>query len=65
MPGTKFSYGNKLSGIKGLRTKILAPALTSHYEVEIPVGSGTLNTLLTDIATFGNRWSKNTKHILF
>ena len=36
MPGTKFSYGNKLSGIKGLRTKILAPALTSHYEVKIP-----------------------------
>ena len=46
MPGTKFSYGNKLSGIKGLRTKILAPALTSHYEVKIPVGSGTLNSIL-------------------
>ena len=37
MPGTKFSYGNKIPGIKGLRTKILAPALTSHYEVKIPV----------------------------
>jgi hypothetical protein len=36
MPGTKFSYGNKVPGIKGLRTKILAPALTSHYEVKIP-----------------------------
>tara|TARA_B100000927_G_scaffold258851_1_gene227512 strand:+ start:277 stop:1197 length:921 start_codon:yes stop_codon:yes gene_type:complete len=36
MPGTKFSYGNKSAGIKGLRTKILAPALTSHYEVKIP-----------------------------
>ena len=40
MPGTKFSYGNQISGtepvIKGLRTKILAPALTSHYEVKIP-----------------------------
>ena len=46
MPGTKFSYGNKLSGIKGLRTKILAPALTSHYEVKIPVGSGALNSIL-------------------
>jgi len=46
MPGTKFSYGNKLSGIKGLRTKILAPALTSHYEVKIPVGAGTLNSIL-------------------
>ena len=46
MPGTKFSYGNKLSGIKGLRTKILAPALTSHYEVNIPVGAGTLNSIL-------------------
>jgi len=46
MPGTKFSYGNKISGIKGLRTKILAPALTSHYEVKIPVGSGTLNSIL-------------------
>ena len=46
MPGTKFSYGNKLSGIKGLRTKILAPALTSQYEVKIPVGSGTLNSIL-------------------
>ena len=49
MPGTKFSYGNK-SGFAGLKSKILQPALTSHYEVEIPVGSGTLNTLLTDIA---------------
>ena len=46
MPGTKFSYGNKSAGIKGLRTKILAPALTSHYEVKIPVGSGTLNSIL-------------------
>ena len=46
MPGTEFTYGNKLSGIKGLRTKILAPALTSHYEVKIPVGSGTLNSIL-------------------
>ena len=53
MPGTKFSYGNKLSGtesvIKGLRTKILAPALTSHYEVKIPVGAGTLNSILKPI----------------
>ena len=46
MPGTKFSYGNKSAGIKGLRTKILAPALTSHYEVKIPVGAGTLNSIL-------------------
>ena len=46
MPGTKFSYGNKVPGIKGLRTKILAPALTSHYEVKIPVGAGTLNSIL-------------------
>ena len=46
MPGTKFSYGNKIGGIKGLRTKILAPALTSHYEVKIPVGSGALNSIL-------------------
>ena len=49
MPGTKFSYGNKVPGIKGLRTKILAPALTSHYEVKIPVGSGTLNSILKAI----------------
>ena len=46
MPATKFSYGNKSAGIKGLRTKILAPALTSHYEVKIPVGAGTLNSIL-------------------
>ena len=58
MPGTKFSYGNKLSGIKGLRTKILAPALTSHYEVKIPRATaeqlsgnakGALNSLLDPI----------------
>ena len=49
MPGTKFSYGNKIPGIKGLRTKILAPALTSHYEVKIPVGAGTLNSILKPI----------------
>ena len=49
MPGTKFSYGNKSAGIKGLRTKILAPALTSHYEVKIPVGAGTLNSILKPI----------------
>ena len=49
MPGTKFSYGNKISGIKGLRTKILAPALTSHYEVNIPVGAGSLNSILKTI----------------
>ena len=53
MPGTKFSYGNQISGtepvIKGLRTKILAPALTSHYEVKIPVGAGTLNSILKPI----------------
>ena len=48
MPGTKFSYGNS-SGLKGLRTKILAPALTSHYEVKIPVGAGTLNSILKPI----------------
>jgi len=48
MPGTKFSYGNK-TGLRGLRTKILAPALTSHYEVKIPVGSGTLNSILKAI----------------
>ena len=58
MPGTKFSYGNKLSGIKGLRTKILAPALTSHYEVKIPKATaeqlssnaaGALNSILDPI----------------
>ena len=49
MPGTKFSYGNKSFGLKGLRTKILAPALTSHYEVKIPVGAGTLNSILKPI----------------
>ena len=49
MPATKFSYGNKSAGIKGLRTKILAPALTSHYEVKIPVGAGTLNSILKPI----------------
>tara|TARA_B000000441_G_C21662424_1_gene302072 strand:+ start:19 stop:891 length:873 start_codon:yes stop_codon:yes gene_type:complete len=58
MPGTKFSYGNKLSGIKGLRTKILAPALTSHYEVKIPRATaeqlssnaaGALNSILDPI----------------
>ena len=58
MPGTKFSYGNKSAGIKGLRTKILAPALTSHYEVKIPRGTaeqlsgnatGALNKILDPI----------------
>ena len=58
MPGTKFSYGNKLSGIKGLRTKILAPALTSNYEVKIPKATaeqlssnaaGALNSILDPI----------------
>ena len=58
MPGTKFSYGNKSAGIKGLRTKILAPALTSHYEVKIPRATaeqlsgnakGSLNKILDPI----------------
>ena len=58
MPGTKFSYGNKVPGIKGLRTKILAPALTSHYEVKIPRATaeqlsgnakGSLNKILDPI----------------
>ena len=58
MPGTKFSYGNKIPGIKGLRTKILAPALTSHYEVKIPRATaeqlsgnakGSLNKILDPI----------------
>ena len=57
MPGTKFSYGNK-SGLKGLRTKILSPALTSHYEVKIPRATaeqlsgnakGALNSILDPI----------------
>jgi len=58
MPGTKFSYGNKSAGIKGLRTKILSPALTSHYEVKIPRATaeqlsknakGALNSVLDPI----------------
>ena len=61
MPGTKVIYGEKIpaqkSGekpeIMGLKSKILKPALTSHFEVEIPVGAGNLKTLLDAIVGSG------------
>ena len=45
MPGTKHLISN-------LKSKILQPALTSHFEVEIPVGSSTeLNSKLSSVLT--------------
>ena len=52
MPGTKVTYGGKTSDgskIVSLKDKILRPALTSHFEVEIPVGTGNLKTLLQGV----------------
>ena len=49
---TKVTYGGKTpdgSKIVGLKDKILRPALTSHFEVEIPVGTGNLKTLLEGV----------------
>ena len=48
MPGTKVTYGGKTSDgskIVSLKDKILRPALTSHFEVEIPVGAGNLSLI--------------------
>ncbi len=49
---TQVTYGGKTpdgSKIVGLKDKILRPALTSHFEVEIPVGAGNLKTLLEGV----------------
>ena len=56
MPGTKVTYGGKTSDgskIVSLKDKILRPALTSHFEVEIPVGAGNLKTLLEGVVGSG------------
>ena len=53
---TQVSYGGKTpdgSKIAGLKSKILRPALTSHFEVEIPVGAGNLKTLLEGVVGSG------------
>jgi len=53
---TQAVYGGKSndgSKIVGLKSKILRPALTSHFEVEIPVGAGNLKTLLEGIVGSG------------
>ena len=53
---TQAVYGGKSgdgSKIVGLKSKILRPALTSHFEVEIPVGAGNLKTLLEGVVGSG------------
>ena len=50
---TEVVYGGKStdgSTIASLKDKLLKPALTSQYEVKIPVGAGNLNTLLKQYA---------------
>tara|TARA_A200000159_G_scaffold43850_1_gene40235 strand:+ start:35 stop:955 length:921 start_codon:yes stop_codon:yes gene_type:complete len=53
---TQVTYGGKSkdgSTIVGLKDKILQPALTSHFEVEIPVGDGNLKSLLEGVVGSG------------
>ena len=53
---TQAVYGGKSKDgttIVGLKSKILRPALTSHFEVEIPVGAGNLKTLLEGVVGSG------------
>jgi uncharacterized protein YihD (DUF1040 family) len=53
---TEVVYGGKSrdgSTIVNLKDKILKPALTSHFEVEIPVGAGNLKTLLEGVVGTG------------
>ena len=50
---TEVVYGGKSTDgttIPSLKDKILKPALTSQYEVKIPVGAGNLNTILKKYA---------------
>ena len=50
---TEVVYGGKSTDptkIASLKDKLLKPALTSQYEVKIPVGAGNLNTLLKTYA---------------
>ena len=51
--GGQFPKGEDTTKIVGLKSKILRPALTSHFEVEIPVGAGNLKTLLEGVVGSG------------
>ena len=55
--GGEFSKKGEQQGqkpeIASLKSKILRPALTSHFEVEIPVGAGNLKTLLEGVVGSG------------
>lgn len=51
--GGQFPKDGDTTKIVGLKSKILRPALTSHFEVEIPVGAGNLKTLLDAIVGSG------------
>jgi hypothetical protein len=53
---TQVTYGGKSKDgttIVSLKDKILKPALTSHFEVEIPVGAGNLKSLLEGVVGAG------------
>ena len=63
---TEVIYGGKSADgtkIVSLKDKLLNPALTSQYEVKIPVGAGNLNTILKEICTVNGR-TTDFKHIL-
>ena len=51
--GGQFPKDGDATKIVGLKSKILRPALTSHFEVEIPVGDGNLKSLLEGVVGSG------------